>query len=132
MKHLTRETTNGAAQGEILLIPVDSIPEDAKPVQGTDGFHVVAHSETGHHHRMPSNSVDLFQAANDALTQFVDVKRTAVLEHLRKEHTHEAYEVEPGAYLVRTARESALRKGAPNEDGEIVSDEQIKWHRAID
>ena len=132
MKHLTRDTNNGAAQREIQLIPIDSIPKEVTPVNGTDGFHVVAHSETGHHHRLPSNSVDLFQAANDPLTQFVDVKRTAVLEHLREEHTHEAYQIEPGAYLVRTARESSLRKGKPTEDGETNSRRQIEWHRAID
>lgn len=105
MKKLTHEMKNGAAQGEILLIPVDVIPE-CSPASLVDDHYVVAHSETGHHHRILGRGVQCFQM--DDFTQYIDVTaESATLEHLRSFDTHEPIKIGGGKYMIRTARESS-------------------------
>lgn len=122
MKTLTNDTKNGVAQGEILLIPVEEIPNDVEERPPVDGQHVVAHSETGHHHRILSPHVRFFQALEDPTTAYLDVGQTATLDHLREHDTHGSYKIHPGKYLVRTARESVVK----------TTDVREKWRKSVD
>lgn len=105
MKNLNHDMSNGVAQGEILLIPVESIP-DCKPAKLDNNHYIIAHSETGHHHRILGRGVQCFQM--DDFTQYIDVTAESVtLEHMRSFDTHEPIKIGGGKYMIRTARESS-------------------------
>lgn len=48
---------NTAAQGDVFIRRVDTIPTDAAERRPTDNRHIVAHSETGHHHWLEAGQV---------------------------------------------------------------------------
>ena len=104
MIHLTPEMIQGVAQGEILLLPCAKIPDEAKPVQPVDGYHIVAHSETGHHHRVLGKHVNML--VMDDFTSYLDVTESTDLVHMRDHDTHETINLAGGSYMVRHARES--------------------------
>lgn len=106
---MTKTFTNCAAQGDLLLTRVDSIPNDAIEQHGTGGQHIVAHSETGHHHVVPAEGVRYFHAANspdfDGQVAFLEVDAPVDLRHLRGFDTHETISIPPGMYRLNQQRE---------------------------
>lgn len=94
-----------AAQGDLLITKIDRIPETAKPVNAEYGVHVVAHSETGHHHVVDANTVDYFDAANDAFVSYLRVREPTDLQHLRSFDTHAPLHIQPGDYQINRQRE---------------------------
>lgn len=84
-------------QGDVFLVPVDSIPEGAKPVKPEHGRLILAHGEaTGHHHSFAvGGGVTVLEKDGEL---FVDGRGS--LEH--QEHT--AHEV-VGPYKVIRQRE---------------------------
>jgi hypothetical protein len=60
---------NQSAQGDILLLRVDAIPEGARRQAPIDGRHVVAHGETGHHHTVPAIA-ELWRLPDDPMMRF--------------------------------------------------------------
>ncbi len=107
MKELNQSMKSGVAQGEILLLPVDAIPAEFTQQNDDGGYHILAHSETGHHHRVLSRSVNFFVSPVDPLTAYIDVSADVLLDHMRSFDTHEAYNIKAGKYMIRTARESS-------------------------
>ena len=93
-----------ARQGEIMIVKVADIPQEAVPVAPTDGLVIVGHSETGHHHVMVAERTKLFEQP-DSLTRFLDVSEEDMLEHRRNFDTHEPIVFEPGKYRVQIRRE---------------------------
>lgn len=93
-----------ARQGDVMLIPVDSVPNDAVPVKQGDE-HVIAHSETGHNHTMSALRVNFFMMPSDPLEGYLTVDEATVLDHQRTFHTHESIRVHPGTYKIRRQRE---------------------------
>ena len=102
------------AQGDMMLLRVDALPDGLTPIAPTDGMHVLAHSETGHNHVVLDRpTVKLFSAMDDlrALTEgavpaYLVVEEEPVeLKHLRDFDTHESVEIKPGIYEVRRQRE---------------------------
>ena len=96
------------AQGDVLLIPVASMP-DAKhsAVVAEKGALIVTHSETGHHHVvMERPGVAMFQDTMDLFRSWLVIEgEPADLEHLRSFDTHETLRLEPGVYEVRRQQE---------------------------
>lgn len=81
------KTLNVFRQGDVLLIPVKTIPEDAKPQPLQNGKVILAFGEvTGHHHRFEfmdtSENARLFYAADGS--RYLEV--TAPAELLHEEH----------------------------------------------
>ena len=106
----TTSNRQQVAQGDVLITPVESVPEGfekAKPEK--DGSHIITHSETGHHHVMPSQTVEFYQAANDPFVAYINVKEISNLTHLRSFDTHKPISFVPGVYRINRQREMTPR-----------------------
>lgn len=81
---------NQAAQGDILIRRVTSIPENFRPVED-GGRIVVGHSETGHHHAIDSDGVVRYEGPDNPLICYLRMEtvETAELVHHRPWDTHE-------------------------------------------
>lgn len=96
------------AQGDVMLIPVASLPANfGRPVAAEKGALIVTHSETGHHHVvMERPGVEMFQDAMNLFRGFLVIEgEPADLEHLRSFDTHETLRLEPGVYEIRRQQE---------------------------
>lgn len=104
MKTITRLP---GAQGDILIIPVASIPATAKPAKAENGVFVVAHSETGHHHVIEKSRAEVYEAADDSFIAYVRTLGSgAEIEHKRDFHTHETIALPPNqTFEIRRQRE---------------------------
>lgn len=88
------------AQGDVLLVPVASIPEGALAVSREAGRLVLAHGEvTGHAHAITSLKARLMRFQDQT---FLDVgSRVATLKH----EEHGAIDIPRGTYRVIKQRE---------------------------
>ena len=93
-----------AAQGDVLFVRLDKLPKDAIEVMRGPGALVVAHSETGHHHQIPSEHVHMYASA-EPLRSYIKVDSAADVIHMRSFDTHETLRLAPGIYEVRRQRE---------------------------
>jgi len=98
-----------AAQGEAFIRRIDARPDGLAEIAPTNGKHIVAHSETGHHHVMDAGSATLLERTTDVPEGMnilhLIVKEPTALEHLRGHDTHEPIMFAPGEYEVRLQRE---------------------------
>lgn len=94
-----------AAQGDILIRRIDALPEGLEKLEPKDNQHIVAHSETGHHHAFAEKGVNLFHAANDSMNLYVVIDEQADLIHNRSFDTHETIRFDAGVYEIRRQRE---------------------------
>jgi hypothetical protein len=94
--------TDQAAQGDILIRRIDNLPNGLTEEPTKDGKHIIAHSETGHHHTM--KGIQLF-TGDDPMIMFVVVTKPTILEHHRSFDKHEDIEFKPGTYEIRRQRE---------------------------
>lgn len=101
--------TKMAAQGDFLIMRIDSIPADVVPMEPENGVFVIAHSETGHNHVMERTNVNAFMPkdtkAVDLYQLFLNVKEPTEINHQRSFDTHETLLVPPGNYIVKRQRE---------------------------
>lgn len=95
------------AQGDILIIPVNAVPEGVRPAVAVDGHYIVAHSETGHHHVIEATRAEVFEAADDAFCLWVKtLGGGAEIVHKRDFDTHAPAVLEPNrVYQIRRQRE---------------------------
>lgn len=100
-------TNRPIAQGDILIIPIDSIPAGVKPSTPENGKFIIAHSETGHHHVIEKSRAEVFEAADDSFTAYIrTLGDGAEIKHQRPFDTHETVKLAPNqAYQVRRQRE---------------------------
>ncbi len=91
--HITKHTEGKpVAQGDMILMPVDSLPTGATEVKpGPDGKFIVAHSETGHHHVASGADVKYFTKGTDGMIAYIMHTKPVKLEHLRSFDTHEPF-----------------------------------------
>ena len=92
------------AQGDLLFVPVDVIPASAKLAQAKDGYYIVGHSETGHHHVMEKARGELYEAADDQFCAYIK-SLGAEIEHRRPHDTHAPVMLAEGNWQVRRQRE---------------------------
>lgn len=95
-----------AAQGDMLLIRIDAVPEGAREMAPLNGAYILAHSETGHNHVVLERpTVKLFSATDEFRAYLVVEDEPAELRHLRGFDTHESLRIPVGTYEVRRQRE---------------------------
>jgi len=85
-------------QGDVLVIPVKSIPKEAATqVPSEKGRVVLAHGEaTGHHHSLLDRHVVMFR--DDGMARaFIKVEKDTPLEH----QEHDPINIPKGTYEVR-------------------------------
>lgn len=98
-------------QGDVYLIPIESIPEGATPVERVAGRIVLAEGEaTGHCHAIRAKSATLLQLEQ---TLYLSVQRGVDLLH----EEHATQRVAAGLYEVRRQREYQ-----PGELPRVVAD----------
>jgi hypothetical protein len=96
-------------QGDVLLVPVDEIPDEVRPVARVRGALILAEGElSGHAHAILDERADLYEfVAEDDIDEmrrrFLKVEAEVALVH--EEHAQIA--LTPGTYEVRRQREYA-------------------------
>lgn len=93
-----------AAQGDVLIRRIDELPMGLTEQAPIDNVHVVAHSETGHHHVISAKHARYF-VVNAFVAYLIIEKEAALLRHMRDFDRHEDVSVEPGIYELRRKRE---------------------------
>lgn len=99
---------NSAAQGEITIRRVETLPADVKQLALEGGKFIIGHSETGHHHVMDRHSKTVFEstkAPTGMRVLYAVLDSVAELTHERGHDTHETISFEPGIYEFRLGRE---------------------------
>lgn len=97
-------THRPAFQGDLMIRRIDASPAGLKKVDGIDGQHLVAHSETGHHHVVDAGMAQRFIDNTNEFISYLEVASETELKHLRNFDTHETLALEPGTYEVRHQR----------------------------
>ena len=92
-------------QGDVILIPVNEIPQNTKPVPREAGRVVLAHGEiTGHHHSIVDDGAELVTAEHaNELRVWLSVTAAEPVALTHQEH--DTILVDPGLYEVRRQRE---------------------------
>lgn len=101
-------TNRPSFQGDICIRRIEALPKGLKAAVIEKGQHIVAHSETGHHHVIDSRAAQLLVDETNAFIAYLNVREPVDLVHLREHDTHEALHFEPGIYEVRRQREYTL------------------------
>ena len=96
-------TGNYVAQGDLNIFRVDSIPEGLSEAKPENGKHVLAHSETGHHHVVEGNAVRVYEV--DEFSAYLDVEKPSNVVHLRGFDRHETVSLPAGKYRIARQRE---------------------------
>lgn len=94
-----------AAQGDLYIVKIDKLPVGLEQATPEDGRLIVGHSETGHHHVIDAERVEMYRLPEEIYECFLVVKEAAPLTHLRNFDTHEPIMLAPGTYRVKRQRE---------------------------
>lgn len=94
-----------AAQGDMLITRIDTLPKGLKLSKSKNGTHVLAHSETGHNHIVKSRSADLLIDETNNFIAYLQVNEPCTVEHLRSFDTHKPIALDKGVYEIRRQRE---------------------------
>lgn len=100
--------TNTAAQGDLYLRRVKVVPEGFVATKPTEGKHIVAHSETGHHHVVEAApGVAYFTNPDDNMNAYLVVEEIigAALKHCRAFDTHKTLRIPKGIFQLLRQRE---------------------------
>lgn len=91
------------AQGDLRLVRLREMPPGVREVPPANGQHIIAHSETGHHHTVLAEGVRVYQGADPMICYLVSELGAFDLLHSRPDHQHEGYRVEcaPGEVIAR-------------------------------
>lgn len=89
-------------QGDILVVPCDTIPSTAVPVEPTNGRLIVALGEaTGHHHSFPHRpEIAMFREGGSGSGLYIKADAPIALEH----QEHSALVIEKGTHRVINQR----------------------------
>jgi hypothetical protein len=115
MKTIQPKTDAPAFQGDVAFLRVRAVPKDAVEVERAGGALVVTHSETGHHHVVVDQGVQMFAGAGgDGMVSYLKIPAGGYADvvHRRPWDTHETLRLladEGGetVYQVRRQREWA-------------------------
>ena len=85
--------------GEVILKPIAELPKEAK-LEKTTKKHIVAHSETGHHHTLVANKVD-FKVYSWNGETYLEVPELSELMHEKTgKDVHKTHKIAPSFYRV--------------------------------
>ncbi len=105
-------------QGDVLIVPVEAIPEKARPIGREDGRAVVARGEaTGHAHAIEAEEAALFRDPA-LMATFMRVRGDAAVALVHEDHA--AIMIPPGTYQVVRQREYV--PGAVEQSSRYVAD----------
>jgi hypothetical protein len=92
-------------QGDVLIIPVASVPANTKPVLRENGRVILAYGEvTGHHHSIVETDVELVTSQKaDQLRTWLRITTDEPVALTHQEH--DTIQLPPGDYEVRRQRE---------------------------
>ena len=101
---------NIAAQGDIMIIRIATLPPGLERVSSENGNLIITHSETGHHHVVKNRPNVVFYTGNDPMVSYLEVLEATdatetLLEHLRSFDTHAPLKFDSGVYEIRRQRE---------------------------
>jgi hypothetical protein len=101
---------NCAAQGDLYIRRITTLPSGVKRVQAMNGQYVVAHSETGHNHVIAERQNVTLYSSDDPMVSYLEVIEATdatetLLEHLRSFDTHETIKLPIGTFEIRRQRE---------------------------
>jgi len=96
-------------QGDLMIRRVDIVPDGYEERDAQDGQHVVAHSETGHHHTVNACGLKLFEGS-DPMVAYLRLETVEYVDfvHHRPFDTHEPVRAlgKPGdVFEIRRQRE---------------------------
>jgi hypothetical protein len=113
------------AQGDVMLmvVPASSVPKSAKPVERGAQGHVVAHSETGHHHIVRNAGVTMYEDPGNPLVAYLKLEAGSSIdvEHVRSYDQHEQLRHAGGGERSMVIAVRRQREWAPEG-----------WRRAVD
>ncbi len=96
---------NQAAQGDVAITRVTEMPEGLVINKIEGGVHIVAHSETGHHHVVEAAAAVMYDEPENDLVSYLVVEDSAQLTHTRTYDTHETIALDKGVYRINRQRE---------------------------
>jgi hypothetical protein len=102
---IVKFTGNVIAQGDVLIKKVEEIPSEFEKAEVKGNKYVVAHSETGHHHTVSTETVDAYESKENEFLLYLVVKEETQLLHERSFHTHKTISLSPGKYRISRQRE---------------------------
>lgn len=97
---------NRAAQGDILIERVASVPKGATQVKRLAGGFIVAESETHHHHMVGNKRVSMLMDGKDPLVCYLQVEGAyADIVHHRDVNAHETVRLPTGCWKITRQKE---------------------------
>ena len=91
--------------GEVILVPIDSLPENAV-LECEQNDVVVAHSETGHHHVLTTKDMSKIKVFSHNGEKYVEVPSIAELWHQKTgNEVHKTHTVKPSIYKINLKKE---------------------------
>lgn len=107
---MTSNKKNIYRHGELLLKEVSSLPTGAE-LKNTTKKHIVAHSETGHHHTLVADKD--FKIYSHSGTSFIEIPSIAELQHEKTgKDVHKTHTITPAIYEVIIKKEFDYFQGA--------------------
>lgn len=95
-----------AAQGDMLITRIESLPDGLEESKiERPGYHILTHSETGHHHVVKERSAQMLIDKTNSFIAYLAVKEPCEVEHLRQHDTHAPIALDKGYYEIRRQRE---------------------------
>jgi len=88
-----------AAQGEVNLTLVDELPDDLTAFQADGPVYIIGHSESGNHHVLERDAVDMFDGGKTAAGMqilYALVKKPTKVKQLRESKPHETIDLDQG------------------------------------
>jgi len=127
---------NMAAQGDLMIIRIDKLPENIHPAKPDGTHYVVAHSESGHHHVIEDRPNVKFFTSDDPMISYLQVdaaidETEALLKHLKVgkdahetmlkhlkvgKDAHETISFGAGFYRINRQRENTPKGLRPVQD----------------
>lgn len=105
-KHVVTERPS--FQGDLCIYRIAKLPSGLEAAKADGGVHILAHSETGHHHVVKERAAQLLIDKTNAFIAYLKVAEPCEIEHLRSFDTHEPLTLEPGIYKIHREREMGL------------------------
>ena len=94
-----RKFNKTAAQGEVNITLVDSLPEGLSSITTDDTHHIIGHSESGNHHVLERSAVDMYDGGKTPAGMqilYALVKNPTEVKQLRDSSPHDTIGLNQG------------------------------------